>query len=64
MICSNCNKEFDGTPDKCSSVCPFCGQQHSNTEVWTRVVGFYRPTKQFNDGKREEYKDRKEYKLK
>jgi len=38
--------------------CPKCGNE---TEVWTRVVGFYRPTRSFNKGKQEEYKDRQEY---
>ncbi|MFA4960634.1 MAG: anaerobic ribonucleoside-triphosphate reductase [Candidatus Pacearchaeota archaeon] len=27
-------------------------------EVWSRVVGYLRPTSQFNDGKLEEFKDR------
>ena len=38
--------------------CPECG---SETEVWTRVVGFYRPVQNFNKGKQEEYKDRLEF---
>ena len=33
------------------------------TEVYSRVVGFYRPIQAWNDGKAEEYKDRKEYKI-
>ncbi len=41
--------------------CPNCG---ADTEVWTRVVGFYRPTRSFNKGKQEEYVDRQEYLLK
>ena len=27
------------------------------TEVYSRVVGFYRPVNQWNDGKQEEYED-------
>ncbi len=27
--------------------------------VYTRVTGYYRPTKNFNDGKAQEFKDRK-----
>lgn len=27
-------------------------------EVWTRVMGYYRPTSAFNKGKQSEYKDR------
>lgn len=38
--------------------CPDCGK---DTEVWTRVVGFYRPVKNFNKGKDEEYKERQEF---
>lgn len=38
--------------------CPKCGRE---TEIWTRVVGFYRPVKSFNPGKKEEYKERKEF---
>lgn len=28
-------------------------------EVYSRVVGYYRPVNNWNDGKREEFKDRK-----
>ena len=28
-------------------------------EVWSRVVGYYRPVKGWNEGKQEEFKDRK-----
>ena len=38
--------------------CPHCGQE---TEVYTRVVGYYRPVKMWNRGKQAEYKDRAEY---
>jgi len=31
------------------------------TEVYSRVVGYIRPVQQWNKGKKEEYKDRKEY---
>lgn len=31
------------------------------TEVYSRVVGYIRPVKQWNKGKQAEYKDRKEY---
>ena len=31
------------------------------TEVYSRVVGFYRPVNQWNGGKREEYEDRLVY---
>ncbi len=38
--------------------CPECGGE---TEVWTRVVGFYTPVQSWNKGKKEEYKDRVEF---
>lgn len=39
-------------------ICPQCGK---DTEIWTRVVGFHRPVQAWNKGKKEEYKDRKEF---
>tara|TARA_Y100000310_G_scaffold340264_1_gene435397 strand:- start:52 stop:2175 length:2124 start_codon:yes stop_codon:yes gene_type:complete len=38
--------------------CPECGEE---TEVFSRIVGYYRPIKNWNIGKKEEFKDRKEY---
>ncbi|MFO7728245.1 MAG: ribonucleoside triphosphate reductase [Desulfonatronovibrio sp.] len=40
--------------------CPHCG---SETEVYTRVVGYYRPVKMWNRGKQAEYQDRVVYGL-
>ncbi len=40
--------------------CPECG---SVTEVYSRITGYYRPVQNFNDGKAQEYKDRKEYNI-
>ena len=39
-------------------ICPDCGKP---TEVWSRVVGYYRPIKTWNDGKQEEFKDRQTF---
>ena len=36
---------------------------NAKTEVYSRVVGFFRPVQEWNDGKKEEFKDRKEYTL-
>lgn len=41
-------------------VCPHCGKQ---TEVWTRVVGYLRPVRDFNKGKKEEFMQRVPYKI-
>ncbi len=38
--------------------CPECGE---NTEVYSRITGYYRPVQNWNDGKAQEYKDRKVY---
>jgi len=43
--------------------CPKCAIEQP-CEVYTRVVGYLRPVAQFNAGKQQEYKDRKEYKVK
>ncbi len=40
------------------SVCPHCG---AKTEVYSRITGYYRPVANWNDGKAQEYKDRKVY---
>lgn len=41
------------------SVCPICNEE---TEVYSRITGYYRPIKHWNDGKQSEYLMRKEYK--
>ena len=41
--------------------CPVCNEE---TEVYTRITGYYRPVKNWNDGKSQEYKQRKVYDLK
>jgi anaerobic ribonucleoside-triphosphate reductase len=39
-------------------ICPTCGRE---TEIWSRVVGFYRPVKNWNKGKQSEFAERKEF---
>ena len=39
-------------------VCPECGKP---TEVYSRITGYYRPVQNWNDGKAQEYIDRKVY---
>ena len=41
-------------------VCPECGEK---TEVYSRITGYYRPVQNWNDGKTQEYKDRKVYNI-
>lgn len=38
--------------------CPDC---HRETEVYSRITGYYRPVKNWNDGKAQEFKDRRVY---
>jgi ribonucleoside-triphosphate reductase len=38
--------------------CPHCGKK---TEVYSRITGYYRPVQNWNDGKTQEFKDRKVY---
>ena len=40
--------------------CPECGGQ---TEVYSRITGYYRPVQNWNDGKTQEFKDRTVYNL-
>lgn len=38
--------------------CPICGKK---AEVYSRITGYYRPVQNWNEGKSQEYKDRKTY---
>ena len=38
--------------------CPHCGEK---TEVYSRITGYYRPVQNWNDGKAQEFKDRRVY---
>ncbi|HIR87293.1 MAG TPA: ribonucleoside triphosphate reductase [Candidatus Limivicinus faecipullorum] len=40
--------------------CPECGE---SAEVYSRITGYYRPVQNWNVGKTQEYKDRKEYNI-
>ena len=40
--------------------CPVCGAE---TEVYSRITGYYRPVQNWNDGKSKEFKDRKVYRI-
>ena len=41
--------------------CPTCGKE---TEIYSRVVGYFRPVRNWNEGKQEEFRQRVEYKEK
>ena len=40
------------------ATCPHCGKR---TEIYSRITGYYRPVQNWNDGKMQEFKDRREY---
>jgi len=40
--------------------CPYCGK---STEVYSRITGYYRPVQNWNDGKAQEFKDRRLYNI-
>jgi len=40
--------------------CPECGE---NAEVYSRITGYYRPVQNWNDGKSQEFKQRKVYNI-
>lgn len=41
-------------------ICPVCG---ANTDVYSRITGYYRPIGNWNDGKLQEFRDRVMYKI-
>ena len=41
-------------------ICPHCGEP---TETYSRITGYYRPVQNWNDGKVQEYKERKTYNI-
>jgi len=43
--------------------CPKCLIEQP-CEVYSRIVGYLRPVQQWNKGKQQEFKDRKEFKVK
>ncbi len=38
-------------------------KNYQETEVYSRVVGYLRPVSQWNEGKQQEFKDRKDFKI-
>ncbi|MFA4985691.1 MAG: ribonucleoside triphosphate reductase [Candidatus Brocadiia bacterium] len=48
-----------GTHEKC----PKCAPKEQPCEVWTRVMGYYRPVSQFNTGKLGEFGERKYFQV-
>ena len=40
------------------NTCPICGKE---AELYSRIVGYLRPIRTWNDGKQEEFRQRKEF---
>ncbi|MEM1695483.1 MAG: anaerobic ribonucleoside triphosphate reductase [Desulfurococcaceae archaeon] len=55
--CNNCEKTTTGQYTKC----PSCGSE--NIDVWSRIIGYYRPLRNWNPQRRREYWTRKHYTL-
>ncbi|RLF16206.1 MAG: hypothetical protein DRN06_05340, partial [Thermoprotei archaeon] len=53
-VCRSCGWSSVGTYWSC----PKCG---SETQVWSRIVGYYRPVSSWNIGKKAEFRMRKAY---
>jgi len=55
--CPKCGKTFTGL----YTACPECG--HEGVEVWSRIVGYYRPLRNWNPARRKEFWTRRHYTL-
>ena len=54
-VCRSCGKTFTGL----YNVCPRCGSK--KVEVWSRIIGYYRPLRNWNPYRRKEFWSRKHY---
>ncbi|MEM1759546.1 MAG: anaerobic ribonucleoside triphosphate reductase [Thermofilaceae archaeon] len=54
-LCHRCGKEFVGL----HTSCPRCG--NDSVEIWSRIVGYYRPLKNWNPYRKKEFWTRKHY---
>ncbi|RLF24520.1 MAG: ribonucleoside triphosphate reductase [Thermoprotei archaeon] len=57
-VCLKCRKSWVGIYERC----PECGGKYS-LEVYSRIVGYYRPVRLWNKGKKKEFLDRVHYSL-
>jgi len=55
--CSICEKTYTGL----YTTCPKCGSD--SVEVWSRIIGYYRPLRNWNPYRRREFWTRRHYKL-
>ncbi len=54
--CNKCGRTFTGLYRRC----PVCGSE--DVEVWSRIIGYYRPLKNWNPYRRKEFWTRRHYK--
>ena len=75
IVCHDCKRVLENNEEYMPykggfAKCKACHQidnvlrNFQETEVYSRVVGYIRPVKQWNKGKQAEFDDRKEYKVK
>ncbi len=55
-VCPHCGWRSVGM----ITTCPRCG---SETEIWSRIIGYYRPLKNWNPARRKEFWTRKHYRV-
>lgn len=79
MKCHDCGKEIKFNGDKivngrqlcyknklCIFKCDDCDdvlRNYQDCEVYSRIVGYLRPTNTWNEGKKQEFSERKEYEV-
>lgn len=56
-VCLKCGRGFTGMLESC----PTCGSE--KVEVWSRIIGYYRPLKNWNIYRKREFQNRKHYPL-
>ena len=54
-VCRKCNKSFTGLYTQC----PYCGSKE--VDIWSRIIGYYRPLRNWNPYRRKEFWKRKHY---
>ncbi|MET1160589.1 MAG: anaerobic ribonucleoside triphosphate reductase [Thermoprotei archaeon] len=55
--CNECNRTFTGLYTRC----PACGSE--KVDIWSRIIGYYRPLRNWNPYRRREFWSRYHYKL-
>ncbi len=55
-VCKTCNYSTTGL----YTHCPHCGSE--NVEIWSRIIGYYRPLKNWNPFRKKEFWTRRHYK--